>query len=301
MLPGNNDALVKRGSVTLWISDDATKGWIYQGAQQQGHPIVFSDTAIETALTIRAVYHIPLRQTEGFLLSIFDLLQSNLPVPDYTTLCKRAKDLCIDLNLKGNNEPIHLVIDSSGLKVYGEGEWKVKIHGKSKRRAWRKIHLGVNALTGEIQAEELTKAFAHDSKLVKPLLVQIEESIAFAAMDGAYDHHAVHELIAEREAIALIPPQKNAKIRQHGNSKDPPLPRDEIIRAMRKTSRKRWKEDSGYHMRSLAETAVYRQKTIFGSTLRNRKFENQKTEFSIRCRAQNIMTHLGMPKSEKVI
>jgi hypothetical protein len=155
-----NASLVARGSLTIWMSDDARRGWLYDGAQQQGHPIVFSDDAIITALTIRAVYHLPLRQTEGFLLSIFDLLQSDLPVPDYSTLSKRGKGLCVDLQRHGNDEPLHLVIDSSGLKVYGEGEWKVKMHGKSKRRTWRKIHLGINVFTGEIEAEELTEAFA---------------------------------------------------------------------------------------------------------------------------------------------
>jgi len=295
-----NASLVTRGSLTIWTSDDVQKGWLYQGSQQQGHPIVFSDDAIVTALTIRAVYRLPLRQTEGFLLSIFDLLQSDLPVPDYSTLSKRGKDLNIDLCRKGNNEPIHLVIDSSGLKVYGEGEWKVKMHGKSKRRAWRKIHLGINAFTGEVEAEELTEAFAKDAKHVAPLLAQIEEPIDLAALDGAYDWHGVHALFAERKTKALIPPRKNAKITKHGNATGPPLPRDEIVRSIRKTSRSGWKKRSGYHMRSLAETAMYRQKAIFGSSLRNRTFENQKTEFSIRCRAMNVMTHLGMPKSEKV-
>jgi hypothetical protein len=296
-----NDSLVSRGSLTIWFSNDAKKGWLYQGIQKQGHPIVFSDIAIETALTIRSVYHLPLRQTEGFLLSIFDILGTRLPVPDYTTLCKRTKNLSISLPLNKNNEPIHLVIDASGLKVYGEGEWKVKIHGKSKRRAWRKIHLGMNVFTGEIQAEELTEAFAKDSKSVEPLLRQIDEPIIMAALDSAYDTHEVFDLFNERGTVVLIPPRKTAKITKHGNATGPPLQRDEIIRAIRKSSRKRWKEDSGYHMRSLAETAMYRQKIIFGSNLRNRKFKNQKAEFSIRCKAQNIMTHQGMPISQKVI
>jgi hypothetical protein len=174
------------------------------------------------------------------------------------------------------------------------------MHGKSKRRAWRKIHLGINVFTGEIEAEELTKAFAKDAKHVEPLLQQIDEPIDRAALDGAYDWHSVHALFTERETTALIPPRRNARITKHGNSTGPPLPRDAIIRSIRRTSRSGWKKRSGYHVRSLAETAMYRQKAIFGSSLRNRKFENQKTEFSVRCRAMNIMTHLGMPKSEKV-
>ena len=295
-----NASLVARGSLTVWISDDAKAGWLHQGPQQRGHPVIFSDTAIETALTIRAVYHLPLRQTEGFLLSIFDLLNIDLPVPDYTTISKRAGDLLVDLPVRGSAEPIHIVIDSTGLKVYGEGEWKVKMHGKSKRRAWRKLHLGVNPCTGEVEAEELTEAYTDDAKQVEGLLAQIDQEIDLAAMDGAYDEHRIHALLAEQGTKGLIPTSKDARIKKRGNATGPPLPRDEILRAIRSLGRSGWKEQSGYHMRSLAENAVYRQKTIFGSNLRSRCFENQKTEARIRCRAMNIMTHLGMPESVKV-
>ena len=295
-----NASLVARGSLTVWLSDDAKIGWLHQGSQQQGHPVIFSDTAIETALTIRSVYHLPLRQTEGFLLSIFDLLHIHLPVPDFTTISKRAGDLFIDLPVRGSTGPIHIVIDSTGLKVYGEGEWKMKIHGKSKRRAWRKLHLGVNPCTGEVEAEELTAAYADDAKQVEGLLAQIDEEIDLAAMDGAYDEHKIHTLLQERGIRGLIPVSKDARIKKRGNATGPPLPRDEILRAIRRLGRCGWKKQSGYHMRSLVENAMYRQKTIFGSNMRSRRFENQKTEARIRCRAMNIMTHLGMPESVKV-
>jgi len=297
-----NASLVARGSITVWLSDDAKAGWLHRGPQQQGHPVIFSDSAIETALTIRAVYHLPLRQTEGFLLSIMDLLGSTLPVPDYTTICKRAGDLLVDLPVRGTapGERIHIVIDSTGLKVYGEGEWKVKIHGKSKRRAWRKLHLGVNPCTGEVEAEELTEAYADDAKRVEGLLAQIDQEIDLAAFDGAYDEHKIHALLQERGAKGLIPTSKDARIRKRGNATGPPLPRDEILRAIRRLGRAEWKRQSGYHMRSLVENAMYRQKTIFGSSLRSRCFKNQKIEARIRCRAMNIMTHLGMPESVKV-
>jgi hypothetical protein len=297
-----NASLVARGSITVWLSDGARAGWLHEGPQQQGHPVIFSDAVIEAALTIRSVYHLPLRQTEGFLLSIMDLLGSTLPVPDYTTLCRRGKGLLVDLPVRGSapGERIHIVIDSTGLKVYGEGEWKVKIHGKSKRRAWRKLHLGVNPCTGEVEAEELTEAYADDAKQVKGLLAQIDQEIDLAAFDGAYDEHAIHALLQERGAKGLIPTSEDARIRKRGNATGPPLPRDEILRAIRRLGRSGWKKQSGYHMRSHAEIAMYRQKTIFGSSLRSRCFKNQKTEARIRCRAMNIMTHLGMPESVKV-
>jgi len=295
-----NEALAARGDVTLWISDDAKQGWLYRGSQQQGHPIVFGDTAIETALTVRSVFHLPLRQTERFLQSIFQLMQVALPVPDYTTVSKRASGLLVDLPVRGGDGPIHIVIDSSGMKIHGEGEWKVKIHGKGKRRTWRKCHIAVDPDTSEIKAEVLTAAHADDAEQVESLLSQMDEELEVGAMDGAYDQHSIHALFAGRGAKALVPPSKDAKIRKHGNSPGPPLPRDEILRAMRRTTRSRWKRESGYHMRSLVENTFFRTKTIFGSSLRSRRLGNQKTESRIRCRALNMMTHLGMPESVKI-
>ncbi len=295
-----NAALVSRGSLTVWISDDAQAGWLHRGPKLQGHPWVFSDDAIQTSMTIRAIYRLPLRQTEGFLQSVFDLMGVVLPVPHYTTVSKRAGGLLVDLASHGSDEPIHIVIDSSGMKIHGEGEWKVRIHGKSKRRTWRKCHIGVDPDTGEVKAEELTAAYADDADQVERLLAQIHEEINAGAMDGAYDQHSIHALFATRGARALVPPSKDAKIRKHGNSTGPPLPRDEILRITRRTSRSRWKQESGYHMRSLVENAFFRIKTIFGSNLRSRRFESQQTESRIRCRALNIMTHLGMPESVKI-
>jgi hypothetical protein len=295
-----NEALKQRGAaLAVWLSDDAIEGWIHRGPQQQGHPLVFSDAAIQTFLTVRAVFHMAMRQTEGFLSSTFSRLQIALPVPDYSTVSKRMADIPVDLPIRGTapGESMHIVIDSTGLKVYGEGEWKVKIHGKSKRRAWRKLHLAVNPETGEVEAEELTEAYADDAAQVQGLLAQIDQEIDCAACDGAYDEHKIHALLQERGAQGLIPTSRDARIKKRGNATGPPLPRDEILRAIRALGRPGWKKQSGYHMRSHAENAMYRQKTIFGSGLRSRRFENQKTEARIRCRAMNIMTHLGMPES----
>ena len=174
-----NEMLVRRGEVTVWLSEDGMEGWVFKGPQQQGHPLIFSDAAIECFLTIRSVFHQPLRQTEGFLRSTFQRMHVDLPVPDYSTVSKRMTGLLVDLPVCGTalGEAIHIVIDSSGFKVYGEGEWKVKIHGKSKRRAWRKLHLAVNPNTGEVEAEELTAAYADDAKQVKGLLQQIDGKI----------------------------------------------------------------------------------------------------------------------------
>lgn len=294
-----NEMLKQRGAVTVWISEDGMEGWVFKGPQRQGHPLTFGDAAIECFLTIRSVFHLPLRQTEGFLSSTFQRMRIALPVPDYTTVSKRMAGLLVDLPVHSTSlgESIHVVIDSTGLKIYGEGEWKVRMHGIGKRRTWRKLHLTVNPETGEVIAEELTAGSADDAKQVPGMLSAIDQQIDLAALDGAYDEHAIHALFQERGTPALIPTSKDARIKKRGNATGPPLPRDEILRAIRVLGRSGWKKQSGYHMRSHAENAMYRQKTIFGSRLRSRRFENQKTEARIRCRAMNIMTHLGMPES----
>jgi hypothetical protein len=231
--------------------------------------------------------------------SVFDLMGLGLEVPHYSTLSRRAAALEVDLARKGKG-PLHLVLDSTGLKVYGEGEWKVRKHGYSRRRTWRKLHLAIDAETHEIQAVAVTEAGVDDAEEVDRLLKPIDREIASAAADGAYDKRKVYRVLEPRTDRILIPPRKNARIWRHGNSSGPPLARDENLRAIRRLGRKAWKRESGYHTRSLAETGVYRLKAIFGGHLASRDPGRQVTEGAVRCRALNIMTRLGMPQTERV-
>ncbi len=185
-----DQALKQRGNVTLWFSTDAVQAWRYQGPAQRGAQFVYSDVAIETALTLRLVYHLPLRQTEGFAESVLDLMGLALSAPDHSTLSRRQQALQIALPIQSANEPIHVVVDSTGLKVYGEGEWKVRQHGWSVRRTWRKLHLGVNEATGEIVAETLTENSVDDASQVALLLEQIDDEIEMLGGDGSYDSPA---------------------------------------------------------------------------------------------------------------
>ena len=294
-------ALVHRGSLTLWIGDEALLQWAYEGPPQRGAQWLYSDLAIETMLTLREVFQLTNRAVEGFVCSLFALLQVALPVPDHTTLSRRGRTLDVRLPKQALG-PLHLVLDSSGLKVYGEGEWKVRQHGWSKRRTWRKMHLSVDADSGEIQAALLTEAGIHDAQVIEPLLEQVAPPLASVAADGAYDRTNVYRAVHAREPTAsiAIPPRRDAKIQQHGNTHAPPLPRDENLRAIRRQGRAQWKHVSGYHRRSLAETTVFRFKTIFGDRLSARRWETQASQFQIRCRALNRMTHLGMPESYRV-
>lgn len=292
------NALVQRGSITFWMSDEFEKVWRYTGKKQRGSQFEYSDKAIEIMLTLKEIFHLPNRSVEGFVRSLFQMMKIDLPVPDHTTLAKRGKRLKVKLPKKSQGS-LNVVMDSTGLKVYGEGEWKVRKHGYSKHRTWRKLHLGGNPDNGEILAVVLTGNNISDDAVVKEILTQIEQALLACAADGAYDKRKVYDALNEHspEVDILIPPRKNAHIWQHGNSKEERLQRDENLRYIRHHGRQHWKENSGYHIRSLAETFMFRLKTIFGDNLSARLLETQMTQARIRCAALNKMTHLGMPES----
>jgi len=294
-------ALVERGSITFWLSDNIEQSWFYDGEKQRGSQFDYSDNAIEIILTLKEVFHLTNRSAEGFVRSLFQMMKIDLPVPDHSTLSKRGKTLKVKLPKKASGS-LSLVLDSTGLKIYGEGEWKVRKHGYSKRRTWRKLHLGADLENGEIQAVLLTENSVSDDATVKELLEQIEQELLACAADGAYDKRKVYDALNEHSpgVEILIPPRKNARIWQHGNSKAERLKRDENLRYIRKHGRQQWKKDSEYHMRSLVETAMFRLKTIFGDELSARQLETQTTQALIRCLALNRMTHLGMPQSYPV-
>jgi IS5 family transposase len=296
-----DQALVNRGSITIWICEDALKRWQYEGPTRRGAQYTYSDEAIECVFIVREVYHLTNRGAEGFIRSMFRILEIGLEAPDHSTLSRRGKTIHVRLP-KRSKGPLHLVFDSSGLKVFGEGEWKVRQHGWSKRRTWRKLHLALDCETHEIKAVVTSEAGMHDAEAMVPMLAEVDQPIVSAAGDGAYDRRSVYQAIQTHSPSALIaiPPRKDAHIWQHGNSKAPNLPRDQNLRYIRKHGRRAWKQNSGYHRRSLAETAVFRFKTIFGEHLSARLTPIQNAQVRIRCQALNIMTYLGMPESYKV-
>ena len=293
--------LQQRGSLTVWFTPQAVEAWYYQGPRQRGAQYTFSEVAIQTALILRLLYHLPLRQTEGFVASILALMGLAIRVPDHTTLSRRQAGLTVDWPLQPKDQPRHLVVDATGLKVYGEGEWKVRQHGWNKRRTWRKLHLGVDEATGEIVAQTLTTNSQDDAGQVEPLLDQIEAPIEALGGDGAYDKRKVFKALAASEQgppiHPIIPPRKDAKIEQHGNTNAEPLPRDETIRTIRKRGRRTWKKTSGYHRRSIAETQIGRYKQILGDTLHARTLTNQQTETRVGCAILNRLLHLAKPES----
>jgi len=294
-----NESLVKRGSITFWFSEDVIDQWHHPNNRSKvGHPFVYSDTAVECLLVLRELFQLPYRQTEGLGRSLVELMEISLDIPDYTSLAKRAAKLGISLDVRRHSGAIDVVVDSTGLKVFGEGEWKMRKHGKTKHRTWRKLHLAVNPATQEIVAETLTENSCDDASQADPLLDQVRNPTNGFYGDGAYDKWKVYETLEKRGTKAIIPPQRNAKIKQHGNSSGRPLSRDIAIRHIRRHGRRHWKESVGYHRRSLSETAMYRMKCCFGDHLKNRLMPNQQVEARLRSKILNRFTHLGLPQFE---
>jgi IS5 family transposase len=296
-----NKALVSRGSLTVWVSEAVLCAWHNTARTgRRGKTPLYTDTAILCMATLAEVYHLPLRATEGLTRSLIRLLGVELSVPDYTTLCRRRRKLSVELPRRNKSVPLHLVVDSTGIKVYGEGEWKVRQHGWSRRRTWRKLHLGVDEATGELVAAVVTTNSFKDSQLLPDLLEQVEGEVKQVSADGSYDSRNCYEAIRDRGAQAAIPPRRGARIWRHANTKGERHIRDQNLRAIRRAGRARWKRESDYHRRSLAETAVFRVKMIFSERAGARSFEGQAAQLLVRCAALNRMTHLGMPDSDAV-
>src|ERR671924_381852 len=293
-----NAALIQRGSLTVWVSEEALSAWHNdERPGRPGAPRTYSDTAILCMAWLSAVYRLTLRATQGLTASVLTLLKVTLPGPHPTTLCRRRRKLAVSLPRRAKDEPLHVVVDATGIKVYGEGEWTVRCHGRSKRRTWRKLHIGVDEANGEIVAAGVTTNDLGDGQLLPELLDQIDADIVQVSGDGAYDTRNCYQAIETRKARAAIPPRRGARIWQHGNSSDPPRARDENLRCIRHIGRKHWKRKCGYHRRSIAETAIFRINTIFGDRVCSRSFEGQAAEIFIQCSALNHLTRLGIPDS----
>ncbi len=295
-----NRSLVQRGSLTVWVSPEVVAAWMAApaaGRRPRGHPQVYADLAIDCMATVRAVYHLGLRATQGLVQSLFKLMDVKLKTPSYSTLSRRQTSLTFKPPQRGPGAAWHLVVDSTGVKVFGEGEWKVRQHGVTKRRTWKKLHLGVDEATGEIVAVAVTDNSVSDATELPALLAQIPAPLRQVSGDKAYDTRRCYDAIRKRGARASIPPRRGAKIWQHANTKAERLIRDENLRALRKHGRQAWKEASGYHRRSLAETAMSRFKRILGPTISARTFAGQAAEIKVRCNILNTLSQLGRPDS----
>lgn len=288
-------ALVNRGSITVWFDPETVSAWhSIEVIKKRGRPQVYSDLAIECCLTLKALFHLPLRATQGLVDSLLCLMQVPLCSPNYSLLSLRQEKLKLTIpTAKSKKEAMHLVVDATGLKLYGEGEWKVKKHGKEKRRTWLKLHLGVDANDHMIEACMLTGDDVHDNEALPYLLEQADGDLEQVTADGAYDSHEAYLLTANKKAIPCFPPRKNA-VRHKATDEGWRL-RNHAVSYVGYHGLKKWKKKNNYHQRSLAETAMFRFKQLFGDKVQARKMSRQAVEIGIKCLAMNKITSLGMP------
>lgn len=293
-----NKGLVNRGSLSVWFDKNTI-----QSAEGAHGNQSYSDALILCALTLRQLFGLTYRATEGFLRSLIELHHLKIPTPDYSTLCRRSKELKVHLQIKPSSKPRHILIDSTGVQVLGEGEWKRLKHGESRCQVWKKLHIALDADSLDIVAMDVSDSVRLDCNYLPGLIEQIESPIAQITGDGAYDKQNCYETALNIGAKPVFPPQHNAAVQRNKIKKDPALiPRDELITKLKDAPDKEealriWKQDNNYHRRSLVETNMSRMNSIFSDQMSARTPENQFTDLAIRCNIINKMNKLGLPKS----
>jgi len=287
--------------LTVWVTDEAIAAWTAEPRTTRGGQRTYSPLAILTALTLRAVFRLALRQTEGLIGSVIGLLGLDLAVPDHSTLSRRAETLEVPRpRSSASGEPVHLLVDSTGLKLCGAGEWLPEKHGTKMRRSWRKLHLGMDASTGQIVASVLTTKDVDDCSQVSPLLDQAGDPVASFTGDGAYDQDDVYASVAERhpEAAIIVPLRANAV--PSNTAATAPTQRDRHLHHIAEHGRVAWQKASGYTKRARAETSMSRFKQVIGGGLRSHTDERQATEVGIAIHVLNRMLELGRPNSVRI-
>jgi hypothetical protein len=294
-------SLRQRGSLTVWFSDEAIEGWRAAPRTTRGGQPWYSPLAILTALTLRAVFRLALRQTEGLIGSILHLLGLALAVPDHTTLCRRAGTLEVPRpRPRKEGEAVHLLVDSTGLKLCGAGEWLLEKHGTKTRRSWRKLHIGMDAENGQIVAVALTTNDVDDGAQVGPLLDQVTAPVVSFTADGAYDQEGVATAVAARhpEAAVIVPPRSTAVPSE--TAATAPTQRDRHLQCIAEHGRAAWQKASGYNSRACVEATIGRFKQVIGDGLRCRTDQRRATEVEVAVHALNRMLELGRPESVRI-
>ncbi|MBD9529806.1 IS5 family transposase [Paracoccus sp. PAR01] len=293
--PAYNKSLKQRGSLTIWFDPEMI--WEAKPTGKRGRQPTYSDAAIQICLSMKVLFGMALRQTTGFIESLLDLIGLDWSVPDFSTLSRRQKVLDVSIPYRGSLGPLHLLIDSTGIKVEGEGEWHARKHGGRKRRIWRKVHLGIDEETLEIRAVEFTSSDIGDAPMLPGLLDQIppDQEIGSVTADGAYDTRKCHDAIADRGAAAIIPPRRNAK--PWKPTSVGAVARNEAIRASKYLGRTLWQKWSDYHRRSRAETKMHCMK-LLGQRLMARDPNRQVAELQVRVAVLNGFTALGIPVTQ---
>lgn len=289
------NSLKQRGRLDFWMDKSILSKWHYKGKQNKGGKVVYSNVAIELALTLSYIYNLPLRQTQGFLSSILNLHGLNVSVPDYTTLCRRKRTLNVSKQLRkwNRNENIVFAIDGSGLKCQGEKEWIQSQYRTARRRKFIKIHTGMNVKTRHVLFNRATKSKVSDISVLSEAIDDVDVKFDTLFADGGYDSKSSYHLTPENTKV-IIPPRSNAVTDKHTHQ------RNEAINYISEHSKSRWKREYNYHQRALVENCFGRWKTIFGENIRSKSLKAQQTEVTLKSIILNKMTDLGLPEWKNI-
>ena len=296
--PEYNASLRRRGSLLVCL--DRGMEWLAGPSGRPGRSETYSDAAIQFCLSIKVLFGLALRQTIGLVASLLRMAGlEDWPVPDYTTLCRRQSTVTIQVPFRRSDGNLNLLVDSTGVKMRGDGEWQVRKHGPGRRRQWRKVHLAMDTATGDIRAVEFTSSQTGDSPVLPDLLAQIpaDQTIGTVTADGAYDTRTCHSAIAERCATAVIPIRKNGRLWKEDCAAA--RARNETLRATRHYGRAFWKRLTGYHARSRIEAQMRRLKA-FGDRIMTRDPDRQAAEIHIRIALMNRFSALGRAEITRV-
>ncbi len=295
-------SLKSRGDITVWFSEEASDAWTPPKNGRRGGQPRYSNLAIVTALTLRMVFRLPLRQTEGFLNSLLRLMDLDLKTPDHTTLSRRNKDVDVPSPSRVLDGSLHLIVDSTGLKISGAGEWHAHRHKSSKaRRVWRKLHVGVDD-DGFIVTATLTKSSEDDPSTVPKLLEQVTSPIKRFTADGAYDTRPVYEDLGEvgtADIKIVIPPRRRAV--PLDGAEGTWAQRNATLGTIRKVGRQGWQRESRYRRQGAVENLFFRYERTLGNSLRSWGYESQKREAMIGCNILNRMAELGKPEPQAIV
>ncbi|WP_418230164.1 IS5 family transposase [Burkholderia mayonis] len=294
-----NAGLINRGNVTMWI-DEAARACTPDSESRRGCPRLYGDALIQALPGLKSVFRLPPRAPRGCAPSLRDQAFATLPVPNYTTMCRRARTPEVQLTIVRDSAPIHLVVDSTGVRDYGEGEWKVHQHGYSRRRTWRKVHLALDANAGQLRAALMTHQDVAAGGVLAELLDQIPVDERPDVIDGDEpdDSRPYHATIAACGATPSIPPREDP-LHESMNTSGATW-RNDAVDAIAQLGRREWKKSSGYHRRSLAENAMSRFKTLTGNRRCGRRTDSQATKAAIRVCVLNRVADIARPQSGRI-
>ena len=299
--PAYERGLRARGDVTVWFAEEAVSTWTPPPTHCRGGQRRYSNLAILTALTLRMLFHLPLRQTEGFVASLLRLMDLDLNAPDHTTLSRRNRDVRVTALRRDDDRSIHLIVDSTGLKIYGAGEWCSRRHRKANERGgWRKLHIGVDD-DGYVVAEALTQNTVDDADMLPDLLGQIDAPLRRFTGDSAYDKLSVYKAVGKAGGTGVevvVPPRRLATASPKATG--PWKQRNQHVERIAEIGRQAWQKETDYRQQARVEGTFLRYKRILGGSLRAKGFAAQQREAMVGCTVLNKMLALGRAQSSAV-